>query len=415
MKKKIFIKGGFALLLALGVFAFASCSNGGDDDDDDTEQTTQTVTDSATSGTVSSSAVTTDSGSRVATLTDSAGGVYTFTENATSSRATTTGGTWTYTLNGVVKYSGTYTGDISVIGTSATTLSLVVTKAANSSGVLESVKEQKTFDFTLTATTFTAEIPAVEIASDSSSSSSTSTDLSAFSTPTLSELAGKTYMVVSDQDYDENGEKVEWEEEYFIFSATGITFEKYEYEKKDGSVSCRKSSKEYVCTYENGVLTKNELDDGEVEDTETYLLRKYDSTLYLIYSDLTLARTSGSGLYATFGTTYKTNVGKLDEVHYTLSIALSSDKKISFNSNAASTGGHMTDTSTGTGTFTVKDNIIVTATVNMVSTFKHIHSNGEIETEEEQYDTTMTMIYDGSNLLSAEVLTATTTLPTVTE
>ena len=34
--KKFFLKGGFALLLALGVFAFASCNNGGDDDDDDT-------------------------------------------------------------------------------------------------------------------------------------------------------------------------------------------------------------------------------------------------------------------------------------------------------------------------------------------------------------------------------------------
>ena len=168
MKKIFQCKCLFTLLCALLAFSlFPACSSDTSDDDEDTTNTSsQSV---STTGTISSTAVTTNSsGSKVATLTDSNGGVYTFTETASGS------GTWTYQQNNVVKYSGTYTGDISAIGSTAATLRLTITKVADSSGTLVSVKEEKSFDFVLSATSFSAEIPAVE--SSSSSSNTTSSD-----------------------------------------------------------------------------------------------------------------------------------------------------------------------------------------------------------------------------------------------
>ena len=173
-----------ALLLTL---AFASCNLFFDDDDDDDTSTATTTTlttpSVSTTGSVSSSAVTTNSsGSKVATLTDSYGGVYTFTETASGS------GTWTYQQNNVVKlkYSGTYTGDISEIGSSEEKLNLTINKVTDSSGTLVDVKEEKSFDFVLTETSFSAEIPAVEIASSSSNSDNTGT------TTTTGDAATKT-------------------------------------------------------------------------------------------------------------------------------------------------------------------------------------------------------------------------------
>ena len=120
-------------------------------------------------------------------------------------------------------------------------------------------------------------------------------------------------------------------------------------------------------------------------------------------------------MYATFSLEWTQNEGKEDEVTSSISITLSSDKSVTYKDIGNSTSGDMTYTDIGTGTFTVKDNLIISANIHFVDSTTTTSSRYGTETETDEYDKASTMIYDGANLLFADVLTATTTLPTVTE
>ena len=168
------LKKTFAALLALTAafalsFSFASCSDG-DDNSSSTPEAPKANT-IETKGKVSAEAVTVKKDEttglevRTATLEDSNGGVYEFTEaaDASSARAVTTesGGTWVYKVELVIKFSGTYTGDIAKIGSENIKLELKIEKTTNSIDEEVKVVEEKTFELTLTETSFAASIPEV--------------------------------------------------------------------------------------------------------------------------------------------------------------------------------------------------------------------------------------------------------------
>ena len=168
------LKKTFLALLALSAafalsFSFASCSDG-DDNSSSTPEAPKANT-IETKGKVSAEAVTVKKDEttglevRTATLEDSTGGVYEFTEEteASSARAVATeiSGTWVYKVELVIKFSGTYTGDISKIGTEATKLELKLEKTTNSIDEAVKVVEEKTFELTLTETSFAATVPEV--------------------------------------------------------------------------------------------------------------------------------------------------------------------------------------------------------------------------------------------------------------
>lgn len=154
----------FAILssVAILVTSVVSCSSGDDGNNAALSATTPTTT---LSEKVTSGSVGTLNGN-VLECTDSDGGKYTFTKNSSPSgnkRSAAETGTWTYTEKNKTtpKYSGTYTGDIS---SSTLNLSLKVEEVTDSSGNFASVKDVKDFAFTSSSGTFSATIPAVELA-----------------------------------------------------------------------------------------------------------------------------------------------------------------------------------------------------------------------------------------------------------
>ena len=231
MKKKIFLKGGFALLLALGVFAFASCNNGGDDDDDTTAETTATTQETAT----------TDSATGIvsAKLTDSTGGVYEFTQTRSAS-----GGTWTYTVSDVVKYSGSYTGDISALGSSSLTLTLTVEKALGSDGKLATVSSEKTFALEASADdSVTATIPAVSVAMTENSSSATEATITVTEI-TADDLKGKT-LRLEDESISEQYDVI-----YYVFGTDGsITETRVRYQQKGDTTPTSIQERDYTSRF----------------------------------------------------------------------------------------------------------------------------------------------------------------------
>ena len=189
-------------LFLAAVLALTGCPNSatvqpaGDKTPSNTGETKTEKTEAlTTSGTMEKPALQAD-GSATLTTTDSNGGRYTFTQPAppaASIRSASSGGTWDYTNKDEIKqFEGSYSGDITSSG--ANSLSLTVEKAADPSGKLQEVTEPQSFDFEVSDNgTFSATIPAVEIAVPVGPPAGTSPSIIKTVTMTQSSNSGKDW------------------------------------------------------------------------------------------------------------------------------------------------------------------------------------------------------------------------------
>ena len=305
MKKKIFLKRSFALIVALCVLAFAACNNGGDDDDDETSsQATATTQETATSGSVSPATTDSATGIVSAKLTDSAGGVYTFTQTSSAS-----GGTWTYTVSDVVKYSGSYTGDISALGSSALTLTLTVEKAISRDGKLATVSSEKTFALEASADdSVTATIPAVSVAMTENSYSATEATITVTEI-TADDLKGKT-LSLEDESISEQYDVI-----YYVFGTDGsITETRVRYQQKGDTTPTSIQERDYTSRFfekYNIVLANGSYYDSEKisRTSGTSLVGKYtgDGKSITISSDYILTAVFTGSDWSTTGSGKVTN------------------------------------------------------------------------------------------------------------
>ena len=112
-------------------------------------------------GTTASSS---DNNYDILTCTDTDGGVYTFKQtkapavNASIRAAAAGGGNWDYKVEKVIKLSGTYTGNIKE---ASTKLVLTIKNVSDDAGVLVSIKEEESFDFTIAQNSFVTQVPQI--------------------------------------------------------------------------------------------------------------------------------------------------------------------------------------------------------------------------------------------------------------
>lgn len=197
MKKKLF--SGLTATIMFFALVLTGCSQTVTPDKETTQKpnnTTQKIAAVTTTGTMGKPETATD-GSITLTTTDSTGGQYIFKQiggGVSSIRSASNNGTWSYTNNKKIKqFEGSFNGDITSQG--ANNLNLTVEKAADASGKLQEVTEPQKFVFEVSDTgTFSATIPAVEIAKENTTTTPPANEVKLIKTATMSGVnSGKGY------------------------------------------------------------------------------------------------------------------------------------------------------------------------------------------------------------------------------
>ena len=268
-------------------------------------------------------------------------------------------------------------------------------------------------DYTESKKAVVQNVAVVNVGETSATASSASASLSEYTKVTSFTAETILYEVEKEEDPDTTDFTYTQKAYYYVFGTDG-SVTRYKYYLDDAANIVGKSSESVVCKLDNGKLYEyaDESDGGDYVGT----LYKKGGEYYLIGEDEALKRTSGSGLFATFGETYEeTYTKEVDGTTYTYkrvettSLTFCSDGTMYGSEDGERyNGSTLTESyaAVTTGTFTNSSGII-TADGYVMCTYTY---DGEVHSEAESLGMGK-IFYDGSALYGYEPLSVVTSLP----
>ena len=403
-----------ALLAAAALLFVATGCNPADDDDDEEETTSSTSTSTSTA---QSAAVATGAAySETVTLDLSSSAL---NSSGVSKFAVGSDVTDFFALSEVstarAAAGSSSIADFKAVVTavSATSITVKMTATAPTVDCKVVVAISIPADYTASGKAVVQNVAVVNVGETSATASSASASLSDYTKVTSFSAETILYEVEKEEDPDTTDFTYTQKAYYYVFGTDG-SVTRYKYYLDDANNIVEKSSNSVVCKFENGKLYKHadEADGGDYVGT----LYKKGGAYYLIDEDEALKRTSGSGLFATFGETYEDkHTEEVDGTTYTYKKV--DTTSLTFCSDGTMYGSQEGETYNGstlaesyadciTGTFTNSSGIITTDGY-VMGTYTY---DGEVHSE--AYSLGMEKIfYDGSALYGYEPLPVATSLP----
>ena len=400
-------------LLAATALIFTATGCNFSDDDDDEEETSSTSTSTAQSTSVAKGAaysetVTLDLSSSA--LNSSGVSKFAVDEDVTDFFALSE----VSTARAAAGSSSIADFKAVVTAVSATSITVEMTATAPTVNCKVVVAISIPADYTESGKAVVQNVAVVNVGETSATASSASASLSDYTKVTSFSAETILYEVEKEEDPDTTDFIYTQKAYYYVFGADG-SVTRYKYYLDDADNIVGKSSNSVVFKFENGKLYKHadEADGGDYVGT----LYKKGGAYYLIGEDEAWKRTSGSGLFATFGETYEETYTDTDNgtTYYaykdveTISLTFCSDGTLYGSEDGETYKDNTLAESYAvgiTGTFTNSSGIL---TVEANALISEVY-NGTVYSAAESLGMGK-ILYDGSALYGYEPLSVKTALP----